>query len=317
MATLDVITAGEAMVLFAAREPAPLEQASTFARSTAGAELNVAIGLSRLGLRTAYVTRLGDDSFGRHIAATLAREGIDASHAAVDRTRPTGFMLKSRSDDGSDPRTEYFRRGSAASAIEARDLPRDLVQRARHLHLTGIYCAVSPSARDFVVALAGAARDAGLSISFDPNLRPSLWPSTEAMIAGMGELACFADWVLPGLEEGRLLTRRADATPQDIAAHYLDRGARGVIVKLGAHGAYWATASDRGQAPGVRVERVVDTVGAGDGFAVGVISALLEGASLAQAAARGNAIGARVVQFPGDCDGLPTREQMREMEAGR
>jgi 2-dehydro-3-deoxygluconokinase len=311
MAALDVITAGEPLVLFAARESGPLEQAQTFARVTAGAELNVVIGLARLGLRTGYITRLGDDSFGRFLSAAMHREGIDTTHAAVDGTRPTGFMLKSKSDDGSDPRTEYFRRGSAASAIDVGDLPHMYVRSARHLHLTGIYVAVSPSARAFVFALAAAAREAGLTISFDPNIRPSLWPSDEAMIGCMDRLARLAHWVLPGLDEGRRLTGRD--TPGDIAAHYLERGARGVVVKLGAAGAYHATVAERGLAPGVPVARVVDTVGAGDGFAVGVISALLEGANLAQAAARGNAIGARVVQFPGDADGLPTRAQLDAM----
>lgn len=313
MSTLDVITAGEPMVLFAAQQPGPLESVTTFTRAAAGAELNVATGLARLGLRCAYVTRLGQDSFGRYLAATMQREGIDTRHVAIDATRPTGFMLKSRSDDGSDPRTEYYRRGSAASAIDARDVPREALRGARHLHLTGIYVAVSPSARAFVLALAGAARAAGLTISFDPNLRPSLWPSTDAMVAGMDELARVADWVLPGLKEGRVLTGRP--TAEEIATHYLERGARGVAVKLGADGAYYATRTSRGRAPGVPVARVVDTVGAGDGFAVGVVSALLEGHDLARAAARGNAIGARVVQFPGDADGLPTREQLQAIEA--
>jgi 2-dehydro-3-deoxygluconokinase len=308
MATLDVITAGEPMVQFVAQQSGPLEAVQTFSRFSAGAELNVAIGLARLGLASAYLTRLGRDAFGRFLAEVMRREGIDARWVGEDASRPTGFMLKSRSDDGSDPRTEYHRRGSAASALDAPDLPHDALRAARHLHLTGIFVAVSPSARAFVFALADAARAAGLTVSFDPNLRPSLWPSTEAMVDCLDQLARRADWVLPGLDEGRTLTGRR--TPDAIAAHYLERGARGVFVKLGADGAYWRTREAQGLASAVPVARVVDTVGAGDGFAVGVISALLEGRTPAQAAARGNAIGARVVQFPGDADGLPTRAQL-------
>lgn len=304
----DVITAGEPMVLFAAREPGPLDVVTSFARTTAGAELNVATGLARLGWRVAYITRLGHDSFGRFLAAAMTREGIDTAHAGIDAAHPTGFMLKSRSDDGSDPQIEYFRRGSAASHLGADDVPRAACAGARHLHMTGIFPAVSATTRAFVFALADTARAAGLSISFDPNLRPSLWASREDMVDCLGRLADKADWVLPGLEEGRLLT--GQTTAEGIAEHYLARGARGVVVKLGPDGAYFATADTRGTAPGLRVERVVDTVGAGDGFAVGVISALLEGLPLSQAAARGNRIGARVVQFPGDADGLPTRAEL-------
>lgn len=305
---LDVITAGEPMVLFAAQQAGPLEQVGAFTRTTAGAELNVAIGLARLGLRVGYITRLGDDAFGRGLAATMAREGIDTRHAAIDALHRTGFMLKARSVDGTDPQIEYHRRGSAASRLGAADVPRETCAAARHLHLTGIFPAVSATTREFVFALAATARAAGLTISFDPNLRPSLWPSRADMVDCLDRLAALADWVLPGLEEGRVLTGQASA--EGIADHYLARGARAVVVKLGAAGAFYATPDQRGLSPGVAVPQIVDTVGAGDGFAVGVISALLEGLPIAQAAARGNRIGARVVQFPGDSDGLPTRAQL-------
>jgi len=271
----------------------------------------VAIGLARLGLRAGYISRCGEDSFGRFIAATLDREGVDCRHVGIDRDRPTGFMLKSRSDDGSDPQIEYFRRGSAASGMGPSDNPKTYCAASRHLHLTGIFVAVSPTTRDLVFDLAADARTAGRTVSFDPNLRPSLWRSQPEMIECLNRLASHSDWILPGLDEGRLLTGRD--TPQDIADFYLDRGARGVVVKLGPSGAYFASGSDKGFVPGVAVDRVVDTVGAGDGFAVGVVSALLEGLAPPAAAARGNAIGARVVQFPGDCDGLPTRQELNTL----
>lgn len=312
---LDVVTAGEPMVLFAAQQPGPLESVSSFARATAGAELNVAIGLARLGLRVGYISRLGDDSFGRSIADTLDREGVDRTQVAVDGEHRTGFMLKSRSDDGSDPRIEYFRRGSAASRLGPNDNPRSYCASSRHLHLTGIFVAVSPTTREFVFDLAAEARAAGRTVSFDPNLRPSLWRSQDEMVDCLNRLAALSDWVLPGLEEGRLLTGRD--SPRGIADFYLDRGARGVVVKLGPAGSYFATPGASGQVAGIAVERVVDTVGAGDGFAVGVVSALLEGLDFAAAAARGNAIGARVVQFPGDCDGLPTRDELESLLATR
>lgn len=306
--SLDVITAGEAMVLFAAQQPGALESVATFAQVPAGAELNVAIGLARLGLRVGYISRLGDDCFGRTISHVLDREGIDRRCVAMDPEHPTGFMLKSRSDDGSDPQIQYFRRGSAASCMSLADYPHAYCADSRHLHITGIYPAVSDSTRPFVFELARDARAAGRSISFDTNLRPSLWRSQSDMVDTLNHLASLSDWVLPGLEEGRLLTGQDRAS--DIADYYLERGARGVVVKLGAAGAWFDDGHTRGLAPGRPVARLVDTVGAGDGFAAGVVSALLEGLSLSDAAARGNAIGARVVQFPGDSDGLPTREEL-------
>lgn len=303
----DVLTMGEAMALLLARQPGALEDVTDFARANAGAELNVAIGLCRMGHAVAYISRLGDDSLGRHLRHVMAAEGLDLAHVRVDSLHPTGFMLKSMTEDGSDPQVEYFRRGSAASHLSPQDMPDATVLQARILHLTGITPALSASCSALVTAIARQVRSAGGLVTFDPNLRPRLWPSMEAMVSGVNALAALADVVLPGLAEGRVLT--GHTRPEDIADFYLELGALQVVVKLGSKGAYFASAAGHGIAAGVPVAVVVDTVGAGDGFAVGVISALLDGLPLSAAAARGNAIGARVVQFRGDSEGLPTRAE--------
>ncbi|HJV70087.1 sugar kinase [Ideonella sp.] len=306
---MDVLTLGEAMVLFAAEDAVPLAQASRFRRHSAGAELNVAIGLARLGLRVGYLSRLGADSLGRFLLDTLACEGIVSGLVEVCEGQRTGFMLKARATDGSDPEIEYHRRGSAASGMGPQDLQRLAGVRARHLHLTGISPALSAGCRALVFDAVRWAREHGLSISFDPNLRPRLWAGAREMVDTVNELAALCDLVLPGVEEGRCLTGLQ--SPEAIADHCLERGASQVVVKLGAAGA-WCAARDgtRQLVPGVPVPHVVDTVGAGDGFAAGVISGLLEGLTLPEAAMRGNRIGARVVQHPGDSDGLPTRCQL-------
>jgi len=145
-------------------------------------------------------------------------------------------------------------------------------------------------------------------VSFDPNLRPSLWATPELMRSAINDLATRADWVLPGLEEGRFLT--CEKSPEGIARFYRERGAKLVVVKLGSEGAYYDHAEGSAHVSGFPVAKVVDTVGAGDGFAVGVISALLEGLSVAQAVRRGAWIGARAVQVLGDSEGLPTRAEL-------
>jgi 2-dehydro-3-deoxygluconokinase len=308
---LDVLTLGEAMVLFAAEDAGPLAQAGRFRRFSAGAELNVAIGLARLGLRVGYLSRLGSDSFGRFLLDTMAAEGVATALVSVCGGQHTGFMLKARTADGSDPEIEYHRRGSAASGMGPQDLARLAAVRARHLHLTGITPALSAGCRDLVFDTVRWARSNGLTVSFDPNLRPRLWASGAEMASTLNALAAQCDLVLPGLDEGRRLTGLQDA--EAIADHYLERGASQVVLKLGPEGA-WCASRDgtRQHVPGVPVPRVVDTVGAGDGFAVGVISGMLDGLALPEAAMRGNRIGARVVQFPGDSDGLPTQRELDE-----
>ena len=116
--------------------------------------------------------------------------------------------------------------------------------------------------------------------------------------------------MLPGLEEGRFLT--GEDTPQDIARFYRERGAKLVAVKLGPEGAWYDGPEGSGRVPGFPVPQVVDTVGAGDGFAVGVVSALLAGRGIADAVRRGCWIGARAAQVLGDTEGLPTQAELKQ-----
>ena len=304
----DVITFGEAMMLLVADRPGPLELAQGFSKRTAGAETNVAIGLARLGLKVAWASRLGTDSMGRYLLAAMEQEGIDCSHVVCDPAQRTGFQFKGRVSDGSDPPVEYHRKGSAASHMGVQDIDEAWLRSARHLHATGVFAAVSATTLPAAARTMDLMRESGRSVSFDPNLRPTLWASREVMRSAINDLARRADWCLPGLEEGRLLT--GQSSPEAIANFYRDLGCSLVVVKLGSEGAYFDHAGGSGYVAGFPVVEVVDTVGAGDGFAVGVVSALLEGRSVPDAVRRGAWIGARAVEVLGDSEGLPTRAQL-------
>jgi 2-dehydro-3-deoxygluconokinase len=304
----DVVTFGEMMQMFVAETPGPLESVVRFAKRTAGAETNFAIGMARLGLRVGWASRLGTDSMGRYLLSEMQREGVDCSRVVCDGAQRTGFQFNARVTDGSDPPVEYHRKGSAASQMGPADVDEAWLRSARHLHATGVFPAISASARAAAQKSLAVMRAAGGTISFDPNLRPSLWASADEMRREINALAAQADWVLPGLEEGRFLT--GEATPQGIARYYRERGARLVTVKLGPEGAYYDGVEGSGHVAGFPVREVVDTVGAGDGFAVGVVSALLEGRPVPEAVRRGAWIGARAVQVLGDTEGLPTRAEL-------
>ncbi|MCO7517078.1 sugar kinase [Pseudomonas guariconensis] len=312
MAEHDVLCFGETMAMFVAEHCGDLAQVQGFGKRIAGADSNVAIGLARLGLRVNWLSRVGDDSLGAFVLASLRREGLGCDAVEVDPEHPTGFQLKARCDDGSDPQVEYFRRGSAASRLSPAALRPELLQ-ARHLHATGIPPALSATCRELSHRLLDTMRANGRSISFDPNLRPSLWPDRQTMVREINALAVKAHWVLPGLEEGRLLTGRQ--TPEAIAGFYLEHGVQCVAIKLGAEGAYFRDArGGEGVVAPRPVAQVVDTVGAGDAFAVGVISALLEGHDLRRAVTRGNWCGSRAVQSRGDMEGLPQRHELDDYE---
>ncbi|MGK7247123.1 sugar kinase [Buttiauxella agrestis] len=308
---LDVITIGEAMAMFVASQSGDLAAAEQFVKRVAGAELNVATGLARLGLKVGWVSRVGNDSFGRYVLQQLAKENIDSRGVTTDERFATGFQLKSKAENGTDPIVEYFRKGSAASHLSTADFDEEYFGSARHLHLSGVAAALSDSSLELLNHAARVMKQQGKTISFDPNLRPVLWKSEAEMVKQLNQLAFLADWVLPGLSEGAILT--GHKTPEAIADFYLDHGVKTVVLKTGADGAWYKTASgDKGAVSAVKVENVVDTVGAGDGFAVGVISALLEGKTLEHAVSRGNKIGSLAIQVIGDSEGLPTRSSLGE-----
>ena len=304
---LDIVTFGESMAMFMADQAGELHKDSKFTLALAGSETNVSVGLARLGYKVGWVSKVGDDLFGKFIMQSLKDEGVDTSSVRVDPKYPTGFLLKSKVFTG-DPEVQYYRSGSAASTLSGKDVVPTYFTGARHLHMTGIPPALSESAKEFTKCVLQKMKANKGTISFDPNLRPNLWSSQNEMVNTINELAVQTDWVLPGISEGKILTGYND--PRDIAAYYLDKGVKVVVVKLGPAGAYYRTQTEENTITGFKVKEVVDTVGAGDGFAVGFVSGLIDGLSLTQACVRANAIGALAVMSPGDMDGLPTRKQL-------
>lgn len=315
----EVVLFGEPMVLFSGLEYGALKDVDNYRKSLAGAELNVCIGLTRLEHQTTYITKLGEkDPFGAYIYEGLQKEKIDVSNVSFDAENLTGFMLKAKAKNG-DPDIFYFRKNSAASHIGPEDIENVSFHGVRHVHVTGIPCALSESSLAASIRLIERAHENGVYVSFDPNLRPSLWKSEETMAKVLNDVACRCDMVMPGVAEGKILTGLGE--PEQIAGYYLSKGVRDVVIKTGRKGAYVQNASMHAQVPSFPVEKfakVVDTVGAGDGFAVGVISGRLENLSLEEAAMRGNVIGGLQLTVQGDNEGLPTRGELQNaIERGK
>lgn len=300
---LDAVTFGEMMGMFMATSPGPLHRVRGYELALAGAEANVATGLARLGHRVGWVGKVGADPIGQFAVEQLAAEGVDVSLVGVDDTAPTGFQLKSLAQGG-DPEVVYFRKSSAGSRLAPSESADTYLTGARHLHLTGIPLALSETTRAFAFHAVEVARSAGATISFDPNLRPALWNSESEMTTVINDMARRCDWVMPGLAEGILLT--GAATDTGVAEHYLRQGVSRVVIKDGSRGSAIHTPDGIWRRPVFPVT-VVDTVGAGDGFAAGLISAHLDGLGPEAALARASAVGALATTSPGDKDGLPTR----------
>ena len=298
----SVLTFGEALVGYGSTEP-ELRSATTFTRFPGGAELNVAVGLVRLGVPATWVSVLGTDEHGDYLADAVAGLGVTTSlHRAAGST---ALMFKAGGADG-DPHVLQVRRGTAFARHAHATLATNILDMSgvRHLHLTGIVLGISPAAQATALALAAAASAASVSISFDPNLRLNLWPDHDEMRTVVNLVASRADIVMPGVAEGRLLTGESD--PHAIADFYLRAGAGEVAVKLGAEGARaWRADGTSARSRRFTVN-AVDTVGAGDGFAAGYLAALLHGATLQERIDQGAAVGAIVTTRRGDFVAMPT-----------
>ncbi|WP_304056417.1 sugar kinase [Levilactobacillus namurensis] len=306
----EFITMGEPLVIFAATQiDSSLVDATNFDKTMGGAELNVAIGVSRLHHSTQYISQVGDEPLGAYVEKTIQHHHVGTKYLRQVRNLGTGHQFKQLVSHG-DPGITYYRKNSAASKIETAAVDQVDLSDVRIGHLSGIFAAVSEETLTAEKRLMQRLTEKGALVTFDPNLRPQLWPNQTKMIQTINELATHADVILPGIGEGKILT--GYDTPEDIANFYLsNRQTKAVIVKVGPKGSYVKARHEQGYfVSGFHVEHVVDTVGAGDGFALGVISALLEHKSLKEAALRGNAIGALQVQTPGDNDGYPTPEQL-------
>ncbi|MCC5467225.1 sugar kinase [Pelosinus baikalensis] len=306
-----VITIGESMALMIAEQSGPLEFVTSFTRKVAGAESNVAIGLSRLGHQAGWISSIGDDPFGTYIRNTIRGEGVDTSLVTISPSYRTGMMIKEQSDIG-DPKIYYYREKSAASHMNPSALVDSYFDNAKILHITGIFPMLSLECQETVFAAIAIAKKKGLLVVFDPNIRKQLWKGEESRRMLL-EIAQQADIILPGIQEAELLVGSLDW--KDISAAFHSKGIRFVIMKDGATGAYYSMTDDEiisGYEKGFQVKRVVDTVGAGDGFAVGVLSGILEGLPLNESVRRGNAIGSLAVMVKGDSDGYPTRKELDE-----
>jgi 2-dehydro-3-deoxygluconokinase len=303
----EVILFGESMVMFVADKPGALEDVEHFTTYLAGADVNVAIGLLRLEHPATYITRLGNDTLGKFIKKKLSAEGIHA-HIIIDKEHFTGFQLKGKVLTG-DPIVDYYRRNSAASHLCPDDIEGFDFSDARLLHVTGIPPALSAKTRAATFRMIEKAHEAGLLISFDPNLRPGLWENEETMVRVLNDIACRCDFILPGCKEGIKLMGSDD--PEKIAEYYLSHGAKMVTVKLGRRGSYTQSTDEHFYQERKPIDKIVDTVGAGDGFAVGIISGIMEGLPLYDTVERANAIGALQLRHEGDNEGLPTKDTLK------
>lgn len=298
-----VLTCGEALVLLQPVERGRLISVHQFQTRVAGAELNFSIGLARLGIPVGFLGAVGADPFGDLVVRTLAGEGVDTT--GVERLpHPTGIFFKEWFGIGPDPNVYYYRHQSAGSLwdpnVEASEA---LLEEANWFHTSGITFMIGPKSRHSAEALVMACHARGISVSLDLNLRRKLG-APEAWRAVLEPLLSACDVIFASQEELRAVLGTDD--PRILVDRGLISEHQALVVKTGQDGA-WAFVSDkRFSAPSFPVDTIVDRVGAGDGFAAGVIAARLKGWPWERALSLGNLIGAFAIAHPGDYEGYPT-----------
>lgn len=283
----DLLTIGETMAAFF-RDGAP----ERYRLTAVGAESNLAVGMAQLGCRTRWISRLGLDELGRHVAEHIAEYGVEV-HAEWDTEHPTGVCVKELTPSGT--RMRYYRSQSAArrlSPAHLRDLP-----DARWLHLTGVTPALSTTAAELVAAaLARPASRAG-RVSFDVNYRPALWPSPAAAAKVLLPLARQADVVFVGDDEAQALAGTRETAA--LARQILHRDNQELVLKRGSGQASVVTGSEEVAEPALPA-RIVDLTGAGDAFAAGYLTGACWDWPPAARLRLGHFLAARVVGVPGD-----------------
>jgi 2-dehydro-3-deoxygluconokinase len=256
VARFDLVSLGEPLVEFNQTR----ESEGAYVQGFGGDTSNCAIAAARLGARTAYVSRLGDDALGRAFLQLWRREGVDASGVAIDPDAATGVYFVSHGATGHE--FSYLRAGSAASRMRPADLPFEVIRASSVLHLSGISQAISPSACDACFAAMEAARGAGVKVSYDTNLRLKLWPLPRARAVIRASLA-LTDWALPSLDDAKLLFQCDE--PDAIVEACHAAGAPVVVLRCGSAGCVVSDGSRRERIDGHRVA-AVDATGAGDCF---------------------------------------------------
>jgi len=296
----DLFTFGESLSVFISSDADSVMSATKFERVTAGAEVNVAVALARLGLKAQYFSRFGNDQLGSVMLADIEAEGVDVSLAKrVDSF--TGAMVR---NPGKTAPVEisYLRKGSAASTIEPSDILDSYISSTRWLHATGITCAISESSAKTVKYALEKAAQLKVKSSFDLNIRRKLW-SEDAARKVLEPLAREVELLIGGEDEYQVVFGKVD--PKQILAEVNKRGCKIAVMTKGDQKMRFSIDGNYEEITPPKV-LAVDPVGSGDAFTGGVIAGLLSGMSAKRALEQGSICGALVASMFGDWTGIPT-----------
>lgn len=267
--TAAVVGIGETLIRCTPSGGETLESAPVFTAHVAGAESNVCANLARLGVATAWISRLPRNPLGRHIASAIRGRGVDTGGVLWTPAGRVGLLLVQPAVTPRPGEVLYYRRNSAFAQIDPDAVEWERLAGAGVVHLTGITPALGDGPRRLVLRSIEEARRRGARISFDVNYRATLWPP-EAARATLEPLLRGLDIVFVNDRDARTVFG-ADGDAPSVAAALRGRfGCDVLVLTLGAHGALAQDGAGAHRVPAHPVD-VVDRIGRGDAFAAGFL----------------------------------------------
>ncbi len=268
----DVVCMGELLIDFVPTESGvSLAEAPAFKKAPGGAPANVAVGLSRLGVQTAFMGKVGDDEFGRFLAQTLQDNGVDTKPLVFSKEARTALAFVTLTAGG-ERDFMFYRHPSADMLFKPEEVDQESIRQAKIFHYGSISLIGEPS-RSATLHAVKLAQDAGLMISYDPNLRLPLWPGEEAARNGMLLGWEHAQVIKASAEELQFLTGEPDYVRS--VKRLWQPVLKLLVVTMGNAGCHYFTERAHRHIPGFEVD-TIDTTGAGDGFVAGLLMNLLE-----------------------------------------
>lgn len=286
-----------------------------FDANPGGAPANLAVAAARLGAKSAFVGRVGRDSYGAFLRETLEKNGVDVTGLSVDPTQHTTLAIVAL--DARGERTfSFYRDPSADVNLRFEDVPARLLEETKLLHFGSVSLTSEPS-RCATLRAARAAKEKGALISYDPNYRASLWPDEDTAVEQMLAPLPLVDILKVSDEELPLLTGTRDLKAGSAAL--AAKGISLVLVTLGPDGAFYRLGEQTGTVPGVKV-KVGDTNGAGDTFFGAALCRLVKRdslkdmptAELEEILRYANKAAAITTSRHGAIPAMPTSEEMAE-----
>ena len=256
----DIVTIGE--ILIDLTNSGTENGIPVYKANPGGAPANVAVAAARLGAKTAFIGKVGNDFYGDFLKKTLEDNGVDACGMLTDETARTTLAVVSVAASG-ERSFSFYRRNCADTLLDSGEIDPELLQKTHFLHFGSVSLTDEPS-RSATVYAAREAKKAGATVTYDPNYRDKLWNSEAEAVEQMKSVLDMVDILKISDEELPLLTGTTDPG-EGTKQLYETYGIPLILLTLGPDGAYYRRGEETGKAEGFNV-KVADTNGAGDTF---------------------------------------------------